>query len=325
LHCIQQARIADAQEEAPTGRRIEVARRLIDHCIATFPSHKGALSMIKAGYEQTFLYLDRQAATATEHQNTLSTMDWMLARDVREAEASNKRWVAKLNLEQSAASSQSAKTRAKAMLIQSKAVAAKRAELVADLMLVVRALEEQDTVYKTTQCNGNTADLLAKRTHSETKRNLILEEIKMVRTDLLFNQSQQLKYDVAKEEKKKIVEGLDVQLQSLSPKEAALNSKIMLKMQARMLLKLIKWHGDTRVRSVVWNWAEAVEAALLARHNRENSAPNEVPIQRRPSVNPALNKLPGFQRRPSVNPALDAPSKSRRSSIADLKAALKPR
>ena len=73
-------------------------------------------------------------------------MDWMLARDVREAEASNKRWVAKLNLEQSAASSQSAETRAKAMLIRSKAVAAKRAELVADLMLVVRALEEQDTV-----------------------------------------------------------------------------------------------------------------------------------------------------------------------------------
>jgi hypothetical protein len=37
----------------------------------------------------------------------------------------------------------------------------------------------------------------------------------------------------------------------------------MVKMQARMLLKLIKWHGDTRVRSVVWNWAESVEAALL--------------------------------------------------------------
>ena len=40
----------------------------------------------------------------------------------------------------------------------------------------------------------------------------------------------------------------------------------MLKMQARMLLKLIKWHGDTRVRSVVWNWAEAVEAALLGEY-----------------------------------------------------------
>lgn len=38
------------------------------------------------------------------------------------------------------------------------------------------------------QCSGGLGELLAKRTHSETQRNLILEEIKMVQSDLLFNQ-----------------------------------------------------------------------------------------------------------------------------------------
>ena len=73
-------------------------------------------------------------------------MDRVLARDVREAKASNKLWVAKLNLAQSAASGQSTDTRAEAMLRRRKATAAKRTELVTDLKVVVRALEDQDAV-----------------------------------------------------------------------------------------------------------------------------------------------------------------------------------
>jgi len=313
LQRIEQAR-RKAEQPGSQDERIEVARSTLDKCITVFAPLRGALSMVKAGYERAFEQQQRQLAGVNEHHNQLSTMRDVIAKDTRQSEAANKQAFAHVSkMQQFCEGSDSGQTldaQLSSALTSQQQRSVKKNSLIEDMKLAARALEAADQDFKTRYTDYNRVDLGAKRAHIEAQCSLTLEEIRMVRADMVSNKTQQDKYNSIKFEKQLVIDELDTKLRQLQPQNEALTSKVKQLEQLQALRKMVRYSGDVVIRSCVRDWAESVPEAQVV----EMEDPNEASFSRTSSSGVSNNNgsIEGFNRRASVNPS------RRKSVIVDI-------